>query len=49
MNEAAKLRFEIADVVADRIETIVEVAGLPEVETLRILDRAITQGAVSLA
>lgn len=30
------------------LETIVEVAGLPELETLRILDRAITQGAVAL-
>lgn len=29
------------------LETIIEVAGLPELETLRILDRAIAQGAIS--
>jgi hypothetical protein len=29
------------------LETIVEVAGLPELETLNILERAIEQGAIS--
>ena len=29
------------------LETIVEVAGLPELETLKILERAIEQNAIS--